>query len=199
MKANRSLINAVFSNHPPRCGLWVETLTATAGLRWRRGFLESCILLCGGDGRVRLQTLGHLVTDDVHKTLKCLLDINVILGTCFKKLETWKKCTETKLGYWVLLLKLNGTRRCCEGSGWWVWFRWEMRGGHEVPCERVLLSCYPLTMNKSYQMELVMFTSYFALDTSPAKKKKKKKALARVGYGNIKDPAISLPNPRLTI
>lgn len=48
-------------------------------------------------------------------------------------------------------------------------------------------------------MELVMFTSYFALDTSPAKKKKKKKALARVGYGNIKDPAISLPNPRLTI
>lgn len=67
---------------PPEGG----TLTATSGLLRRRDSLS--LVLCGCDGQVRLQTLGHLGTDGVHKTLKCLLDINVILGTCFKKLKT---------------------------------------------------------------------------------------------------------------
>lgn len=85
------------------------TLTATVGLRWRRGFPEPRVLLCGSDGWICLQTLGHFVADDIHETLKCLLHINVILGTCFKKLKTWKKHKETQLGHFILLRKLNGT------------------------------------------------------------------------------------------
>lgn len=84
-------------------------LTATVGLWRRRAFLESCVLLGGSDGRIRLQTLGHFVADDIHKTLKCLLDINVILGTCFKKFKPWKKQGERQLGDFTLLLKVNGT------------------------------------------------------------------------------------------
>lgn len=90
---------------PPRRTAFVGTLTTTVGLWWRRGFLESCVLLCGSDGRICLQTLWHFVTDDIHKTLKCLLDINVILGTCFKKFKPWRKQRETQLGHFTLLLK----------------------------------------------------------------------------------------------
>ena len=98
------------------------TLAATAGLRRRRRFLESCVLLCGSDGWICLQALRHLVTDDIHETLKCLLDINVILGTCFKKFKSWKKHTETQLDHFLRVLKLNGTWSWEAGRDWWMWF-----------------------------------------------------------------------------
>lgn len=111
-KVTRPFINAFVGDVPPQaacvCG---GTLTSTVGLWRRRAFLESCVLLGGSDGRIRLQTLGHFVADDIHKTLKRLLDINVILGTCFKKFKPWKK--QTQLGHFILLLKVNET---------WLWF-----------------------------------------------------------------------------
>ena len=122
MKANQSFINAVFSNQPLQSCLY-GTLTAAGGLWWRRGFLESCVLLCGSDGWIRLQALGHLVTDDIHEALKCLLDINVILGTCFEKFKSWKKRTETQSDHFLCVLKLNGTWSWEAGSDWWMWFR----------------------------------------------------------------------------
>lgn len=121
---------------PPRAACVWGALTTAVGLWWRRGFLESCVLLCCSDGRIRLQTLWHFVADNIHKTLKCLLDINVILGTCFKKFKPWKKQRETQLGHFTLL-KLNGT---------WLWFSlvivWDRRGGPRMQLEQMLSSCY---------------------------------------------------------
>ena len=44
-----------------------------------------------GDGRVRVQALRHLVTDQVHQPLEGLLHVHVVLGTRLKELKTWRK------------------------------------------------------------------------------------------------------------
>lgn len=137
-KVTRPFINAFVGDVPPQAAcVWGGTLTSTVGLWRRRAFLESCVLLGGSDGRIRLQTLGHFVADDIHKTLKRLLDINVILGTCFKKFKPWKK--QTQLGHFILLLKVNET---------WLWFFLvivgDLRGGPKTQFEQMLSSCYQI-------------------------------------------------------
>lgn len=43
-----------------------------------------------GDGRIRVQALGHLVADEVDETFKGLLDVDVVLGACLKELKTFE-------------------------------------------------------------------------------------------------------------
>lgn len=42
-----------------------------------------------GDGRIRVQALGHLVADEVDEALEGLLHVDVVLGAGLKELETF--------------------------------------------------------------------------------------------------------------
>ena len=46
--------------------------------------------------RVPLQGLAHLLTDDVHQSLKHLLHVDVILGARLKELEPWTQTERTQ-------------------------------------------------------------------------------------------------------
>lgn len=92
-----------------------EKLAAAAGLRRGRGFREPRALLRScGSSLIGLQTFGHFVADDVHEVLKGLLDVNVVLGTCFKKLKPYKRHRKHSL---IILLSADS-----EGTG--LWFEW---------------------------------------------------------------------------
>lgn len=64
-------------------------LTVASGLLEGRGAV--CEFGRGssrGDGRVRVQALGHLVADEVDETLEGLLHVDVVLGAGLEELET---------------------------------------------------------------------------------------------------------------
>lgn len=55
-----------------------------------RGVLEALVPVVGYEVGVSLHALVHFVTDDVHETLKDLLDVDVVLRTGIEELETCK-------------------------------------------------------------------------------------------------------------
>lgn len=50
-----------------------------------------------GDGRVRVQALGHLVADEVDQALEGLLHVDVVLGAGLKELETFGRRRQSRL------------------------------------------------------------------------------------------------------
>lgn len=64
-------------------------LTATAARLGGRGIPEGRAFSVAAWARARFQGLIHLLTDDVHKALKHLLHIDILLGAGLKELKTW--------------------------------------------------------------------------------------------------------------
>lgn len=62
-----------------------------------------------GDGRVRVQALGHLVADEVDEALKGLLHVDVVLGAGLKELKTfWREEQQDgEVISWPLLVAAN--------------------------------------------------------------------------------------------
>ena len=75
-----------------------------------RLLIELMALLLSSDGRIpRLQVLRHPLTDYVHQSLKCLLHVNVVLGTGLKKL---KACVTVKgKRHYYIQIKLRAARK----------------------------------------------------------------------------------------
>lgn len=64
-------------------------LTAAAARLGGRGIPKGRAFSVAAWARARFQGLIHLLTDDVHKALKHLLHIDILLGAGLKELKTW--------------------------------------------------------------------------------------------------------------
>lgn len=90
------------SHKSERPGRW--TLAATVRLlRGRRVVGQSGSGRSRGNSRVGLKSVWHLVANDVHQTFKCLLDVDVVLCACLKKLKSfWEReiyCKQMKYNF----------------------------------------------------------------------------------------------------
>lgn len=98
-----------------------QSLTVAPGLLQGRG--RVCEFGGGrprGDGRVRVQALGHLVADEVHEALEGLLHVDVVLGAGLEELETFGGGGGAGQGTQSDLSRFGGTLiehfcKCCEG------------------------------------------------------------------------------------
>ncbi len=69
-------------------GGWERLLASTVSVGALRLLTELRALSVSRDGRIRrLRVICHPLTDYVHQSLKCLLHVNVVLGTGLKELK----------------------------------------------------------------------------------------------------------------
>lgn len=77
---------------PPAALRHHQSLTVAPGLLERRSAVRQFGAgRSGGDGRIAVQALGHLVADEVDEAFKGLLHVDVVLGAGFKEFKTWKE------------------------------------------------------------------------------------------------------------
>lgn len=73
------------------CGVGV--LTGTAAMSFSGRVLQVGVLEAVEWTTISLHSFVHFLTDYIHQLLKHLLHIDVVFGTGFKELESWKKGT----------------------------------------------------------------------------------------------------------
>lgn len=70
--------------------VWVGILTGTAAMSFS-GLLQVRVFEAGEWTTISFHSFVHFLTDYIHQPLKHLLHIDVVFGTGFKELESWKK------------------------------------------------------------------------------------------------------------
>lgn len=68
----------------------VDPLTGTAAVSFS-GVLHVGVSKAGKRTTVSLHSFVHFLTDYIHQSFKHLLYVDVVFGTGFKELESWKK------------------------------------------------------------------------------------------------------------